>query len=83
MKLAVIGSRTFEDYAQLVSELSGMQTSEIVLGAWGADKLSGRYAQEQAIPIKVFLPSYERFSKATLLRRNYQIIDYADKVVTF
>ena len=84
MKVAVIGSRSFKDYDLLERTLSGLSISLLVSGgAKGADSLAERYAERHQITTKVFLPDYARYRRGAPLRRNYQIIDYADQVVAF
>ena len=82
MKVAIIGSRSLkvtnlEDY--LPSD-----TTEIVSGgAIGIDRCAEEYAKSRGIPTKIFLPDYNRFGKGAPLKRNVEIIDYADTVIAF
>lgn len=91
-KIAVIGSRSissYDDYetvrAKLDFLLVKLKDIEIVSGgAKGLDKLAEKYAEERAFKIKVFLPDYETYSlKVAPLKRNHQIVDYADMLVAF
>lgn len=52
-------------------------------GAKGTDTHAVRLAEELGIPIKVFLPEYDKYGKNAPLIRNTQIVDYADQVVAF
>lgn len=56
MRLAVIGSRDFDDYEFLKKTLDEIPTvKQIVSGAArGADTLGERYANENGIPTKIF-----------------------------
>lgn len=84
MKVAVIGSRSFTDYDLLKRTLSQLSISLLVSGgAKGADSLAERYADENQISKQVFLPDYTRYGRGAPLKRNYQIIDFADQVVAF
>jgi hypothetical protein len=85
MKLAIVGSRTFNDYGLLVSSIKDIpDVTEIVSGgARGADKLAERYAKEKNIPIKIFLPEWDLLGKSAGYIRNKQIVDYCDKVLAF
>ena len=82
MKVAIIGSRTLkvtnlEDY--LPSD-----TTEIVSGgAIGIDRCAEEYARCHGIPTKIFLPDYKKFGRSAPIKRNVEIIDYADAVVAF
>ena len=55
MKLAVIGSRDFDDYEFLKKILVYHPCTQIISGgARGADSLAKKYAKEFNIPIKEF-----------------------------
>lgn len=71
MKVAVIGSRGFNNYNKVVETLSGLTITEIVSGgAVGADKLGERFANENNIPTKIFLPDWEKYGKSAGFKRN-------------
>ena len=82
MKVAVIGSRRIT--VNNLGEYLPPDTTEIVSGgAKGVDKCAELYARQKGIPIKVFLPEYDKFGKSAPLKRNIQIINYADTVIAF
>ena len=84
MKVAVIGSRSFNDYKRLKDTLSKIDVSLLVSGgANGADKLGEQYANENNIPTKIFLPDWEKHGKAAGFLRNTDIINEAELVVAF
>lgn len=84
MKVAVIGSRSFNDYQRLKDTLSKIDVSLLVSGgANGADKLGEQYANENNIPTKIFLPDWEKHGKAAGFLRNTDIINEAELVVAF
>ena len=82
MKVAVIGSRglhvtNFEKYLP-----EGV--SEIVSGgARGIDSDAELYAHENGLKMTVFLPDYARYGRGAPIRRNKEIVDYADEVIAF
>lgn len=81
MKIAIIGSRNLE-----VNDLENyvFGASEIVSGgARGIDTCAEKYASEKGIKLKVFLPDYKRYGKGAPLKRNLEIIEYADRVIAF
>lgn len=82
MKVAIIGSRGL-----LVGDLTPYlppDTTEIVSGgAMGIDRCAARYAREKGLILTEFLPDYEQYGRGAPLRRNLQIIDYADLVLAF
>lgn len=82
MKVAVIGSRNLK-----VSNLQNYlpkDTKELVsVGARGIDTCVKEYAILNKIKLTEFLPEYEKYGRSAPLKRNLQIIDYADMVIAF
>ena len=82
MKVAIIGSRNLrvinlEDYIP-------QEATEIVSGgARGIDTCAREYAKAHSLKLTEFLPEYSKYGKAAPLKRNIQIINYADEVVAF
>lgn len=88
MKLAVIGSREFNDFDLLCQKLDAlMQRKEITLiisgGARGADSLAERYARDRGIPTQVLKPDWEKFGKSAGFRRNMDIIEACEACIAF
>lgn len=82
MKIAVIGSRNLN--VENLGKYIPNDVSEIVSGgAKGIDSNAKSYAQKNKIPLKEFLPDYRRFGRGAPLKRNLQIIEYADMVIAF
>lgn len=82
MKVAIVGSRdlTVEDLGSYLPE----NTTEIVSGgARGIDTCAREYARTSGIKLTEFLPEYEKYGRSAPLKRNLQIIDYADTVIAF
>ncbi|MEE1184568.1 MAG: hypothetical protein UHX92_00655 [Acutalibacteraceae bacterium] len=82
MKVAVIGSRELrvDNLGKYLPE----EVTEIVSGgARGIDTSAREYALKNNIKLKEFLPEYEKYGRAAPLKRNMQIIDYADMVLAF
>ena len=89
-KIAVIGSRTFLDFNLFSAKLEHLiqnikEDIEFTSGgAIGTDQLCKRYAEENNYKITEFLPDYKAFPpKVAPLKRNHQIVDYADMLVAF
>lgn len=87
-KLAIIGSRDFNDYATL--KLFTMKSVNINLissivsgGARGADQLGEKFAEEFKLNKIVIKPDWDRHGKIAGFLRNQDIIDNADVVVAF
>ena len=82
MKIAIIGSRTLS--VDNLGHYLPKNTTEIISGgAKGIDSCAKEYAQKNNIPLTEFLPDYHKYSRAAPLKRNIEIIDYADEVVAF
>ena len=81
MKIAIVGSRKI-----LVSHLENyiLDGDEIVSGgALGVDSCAAQYAKKNGLTLTVFLPNYERYGRAAPIKRNKEIVDYADKIIAF
>ncbi len=89
MKIAVIGSRTFNDYQLLHDELETINaTAEISLivsgGAKGADSLAETYAEQYSLETLVFKPQYKgRNDRKAPLIRNKLIVEHCDRLIAF
>lgn len=88
MKLAIVGSREFENYDLLCAEVDKIkQTQAIELivsgGAKGADTLAERYATLNHIPLMKFKPDYKQFGRNAPLQRNTLIVENADWILAF
>lgn len=82
MKVAIIGSRNLGviDLEHFLPE----NVTEIVSGgARGVDTCAREYANANSIKLTEFLPDYSRFGKVAPLKRNLEIIAYADLVLAF
>jgi YspA, cpYpsA-related SLOG family len=62
MKVAVIGSRSFNDREMLFEELDKIQGIEMIAsgGTKVADKLAESYAFEKNIPLLIFRPDWSK-----------------------
>ncbi|MCP3659047.1 MAG: DUF2493 domain-containing protein [Bacteroidetes bacterium] len=84
MITAVIGSRSFSDFALLSRVCRSLGVSSVVSGgASGADSLAARFASSSGLPLRVFRPDYERFGRRAPLVRNWQIVRSGSQVVAF
>lgn len=88
MRLAIVGSRVFEDYDLLCRwadfMVHGAKTIEIVSGgARGADSLARRYAGEHDVDYKEFPADWRRLGRRAGMIRNRQIVLRSDRVLAF
>ena len=86
MKIAVIGSRTFDDQIQLNKELSEVFKDGDCLvsgGAKGADKLAEDWCRENDFECEIIYPDWQKHGQSAAFKRNHTIIEMADSVVAF
>ena len=82
MKVAIVGSRGLwlEDFSAYLPS----DTDEIVSGgARGIDSCAAAYARRNGLKLTEFRPDYTAFGRSAPLRRNVDIVDYADLVLIF
>jgi hypothetical protein len=89
-KIVVAGGRDFNDYKLLTEELikvlRGYRPSEVEVvsgGARGADKLGERFAKEKNCHLKLFLPDWDSYGYSAGIRRNADMVNYADACLLF
>src|SRR5262245_24979604 len=92
LKIIVAGSRSFSDYSLLEHWLcrltANIQKPLIVVsgGAKGADKLGEKWAWEKGprpITVMHFFPDWEKYGRSAGVRRNQEMVDFADRAVIF
>ena len=97
MKLAIIGSRKFNDYDRLCRVMDShyglydghrnlweYQVTEVVSGAAkGADSLAKRWAYDRGAKLTEYIPDWDRLGKGAGFVRNQKIIDDCDEVLAF
>jgi predicted Rossmann fold nucleotide-binding protein DprA/Smf involved in DNA uptake len=86
MKFAVVGSRSINDYEfikLILDNLLSKGDSLVSGGAIGVDQLAEKYAKENGIEIKVYLPDWATWGKAAGFIRNKKIIDNCDECIVF
>lgn len=83
--IAIVGSRTFNDYEKVKTELDKYSDIQCIIsgGARGADRLAARYARENQILLREYIPNWKRHGKSAGYRRNHDIIKDADIVIAF
>lgn len=88
MKLAIVGSRTFNDYEflkQTVNSLSNIKSITHIVsgGANGADTLAEKYCLENELELIIFLPDWKKYGRSAGMIRNKDIINTCDIVIAF
>jgi hypothetical protein len=83
-KIAVIGSRTFNDYDLLKQELDNHPPFIMVSGgAKGADTLAEQYADEKGYEKIIHLPDKTKHGRGAYYKRTQLIIEDADEMIAF
>ncbi len=82
MKVAIIGSRNL-GVIGLENFLPESVTEIVSGGAKGVDTCAREYAQANGIKLTEFLPDYKQYGRGAPLKRNLEIIAYADVVLAF
>lgn len=82
VKLAIIGSRGLKS-AAIGAYISSDVTEIVSGGAKGIDQCARAYAMANGLALTEFLPDYARYKRSAPLRRNEQIVCYADEVLAF
>ena len=88
MRVAIIGSRTFNDYEYLKGIMGIINESVAIScvvfgGANGADSLGEQWANENKIKTDIYLAEWNLYGKSAGFRRNIKIVDNADYLIAF
>ena len=88
MKLAIVGSRTFNSYRMLKDFIEknydiNSITHIVSGGAKGADSLGERFAKDYNKEMIVFPAEWDKYGRAAGPLRNIKIIDACDECVCF
>lgn len=92
MKVIIAGSRSITNYllvrqAMRNAHAEGMRFTELGIdeivsgGAAGVDTLGEKWATKNGIPIKRFIPDWDRFGKSAGYRRNCEMAEYSQALV--
>ncbi|MBQ3133255.1 MAG: DUF2493 domain-containing protein [Clostridia bacterium] len=82
MKIAVVGSRGLQ-VEELGQYLPAGATEIVSGGAKGVDRCAADYALAHHWSLTEFLPQYNRYGRGAPIRRNNDIVAYADHVLVF
>ncbi len=88
MKVAIIGSREFNDYELLKKKcdvlLKNIQRPTIITGgARGTDTMAERYAREKNLPLIIHKADWDGYGKSAGMRRNYLMLKECTHVIAF
>ena len=86
MKLAVIGSRDFENTVML-NEILLKHKDELTLiisgGSKGADTMAESWAKDNGVETLIFLPDWSKYGRSAGVVRNHDIIKSCDLCIAF
>ena len=86
IKLAIIGSRSFNDYSLLENKLKEyLSKVELVVsgGATGADSLGEQWAKNNNIQTLIFPANWDKYGRRAGFIRNEDIIKNCDGCIAF
>ncbi len=83
MKIAVIGLRTLYPTEKQLSKYLTNEDEIVSLGAKGVDSCVANYAKKHKLKLTEFLPKYELYGRSAPIKRNREIVNYADKIIAF
>ncbi len=84
MMVAIVGSRSLRlSDDQIAPHVPNGVTGIVSGGASGVDQDAARYAKARGIPLREFLPDYERYGRRAPLVRNKLIVKEADYLIAF
>jgi len=88
MRLAVVGTRTFERVDLVDAHLDRWRSQHSLLiivsgGARGADRLAASYAKRHCLELLQFRADWAQHGRRAGAIRNRQIVDNADALVAF
>lgn len=83
MKVAIIGSRNFEqfNFQKILDNIPGNCTEIVSGGAKGIDTIAADIAEALHLKFTCFKPEYHIYAKSAPLKRNQQIVDYSDYIL--
>lgn len=84
--VAVVGSRSFDDYALLSRTLERVKTRPFRIvsgGAKGADALAEDYAKIRGVEIEVIRPDWDAHGRKAGFVRNREVVGRADAMIAF
>jgi len=88
MKLAVVGSRDYNNTDLIADELQGYLEDypDLVIisgGAKGVDRFAEKWANRNGVPTEIFKPDWDTHGRSAGMIRNAEIIANAEGVLAF
>jgi hypothetical protein len=85
MKVAIIGSRDFNNYELVKKTMEEYENVDMIVsgGAKGADTLGEQWAKENNKETLIFKPDWEKYGRSAGMIRNKDIVKNSDLVIAF
>lgn len=86
MRIAIIGSRGFNDESLFIQTIQSLEfpiTEIISGGAKGADTMAAIWADSNNIPLTVYKPEWDKYGRAAGILRNKKIIEECEYCLVF
>lgn len=84
IKLAIVGSRSFNDYEKMCKTLDRLKFHVVVSGgAGGADSLAERYAEEHGLGTIIHKADWDKYGKSAGYIRNKRIVEDCHAMIAF
>ncbi len=85
MRLAVIGSKEFNDYSRLKAILNKISGITVIISgaAAGTDKMAAQYALEHNLKLLEFPPDFAKYDEEAKHVRDRQIVENCDQLIAF
>ena len=84
MRIAIVGSRSFDDYERMSKIL--IERIPFILisgGARGADALAESFAREHKLVTMIYPAMWDKYGKSAGFIRNKKIVEEADLIIAF
>jgi SLOG family YspA-like protein len=88
MRVIIAGSRSFDNNSKLMGMVmdavlkSKFQITEVVSGgALGVDMAGENWAHIYGVPVKLFIPDWNKYGKSAGMIRNADMVEYADALI--
>lgn len=85
MRIAIVGSRDYRNLRAVIEYVHQLPPDTVVIsgGARGVDTTAVEAAKACGLKVEEYPALWNRYGKSAGFKRNYNIVDNADKVIAF
>jgi predicted Rossmann fold nucleotide-binding protein DprA/Smf involved in DNA uptake len=85
VRVAIVGSRNFNDADQVLDIMTGFPADTTIVsgGAEGADTIAAACAERCGLKVEVHIPDWTRYGNKAGFIRNREIVRDVDRVIAF